>query len=218
MNTGTTPDGVTVASPENLGEVWPPQVAVDGNTSYGLGWFLEDYHHLERVHHCGNTLRFTSDLAFLPEARLGIVVLTNARAANTFADSVRLRLFELAFDLPKRAGSQAELAWRNEQNELPSLTNASAVEWAEVETLLGPYSNTDLGEVEVSYSDGSLIMDAGEFSLEFRSTKNLDGATAQFVATSGLLVGMPLAPSLKRPEQALVFGEGATEYLFTAVP
>ncbi len=218
MNTGTTPDGVTVASPENLGEVWTPQVAVDGNTSYGLGWFLEDYHHLELIHHGGNTLGFTSDLAFLPEAGLGIVVLTNARAANTFADSVRFRLFELAFDLPERAGSQAELAWGNEQNELLSLTNASAVKWAEVETLLGRYSNPDLGEVEVSYSDGSLIMDAGEFSLEFRSTENLNDATAQFVATSGLLVGMPLTPSLEGSERALVFGEGATEYLFTAVP
>jgi CubicO group peptidase (beta-lactamase class C family) len=219
MKRGTSPDGVTVASPENLGEVWTPQVAVDAVTSYGLGWFLEDYHGLQLIHHGGNTLGFTSDLAFLPDAGLGIVVLTNARAANSFADSVRFRLFELAFDLPERAGNQAELAWANQQSELLSEAAAARpIEPAEAEALTGRYSNPDLGEVEVSYADGSLILDAGEFSMAFRSTEGIENASAPFVATTGLLVGMPLAVSSEGEERALVFGEGAIEYRFNAAP
>jgi hypothetical protein len=219
MKRGSSPDGVTVASPENLGEVWTPQVAVDAVTSYGLGWFLEDYHGLQLIHHGGNTLGFTSDLAFLPDAGLGIVVLTNARAANSFADSVRFRLFELAFDLPERAGNQAELAWANQQSELLSEAAAARpIEPAEAEALTGRYSNPDLGEVEVSYADGSLILDAGEFSMAFRSTEGIENASAPFVATTGLLVGMPLAVSSEGEERALVFGEGAIEYRFNAAP
>jgi len=218
MNRGTSPDGVTVASPENLGEVWTPQVAVDANASYGLGWFLQDYQGLQLIHHGGNTLGFTTDLAFLPDVGLGIVVLTNARAATSFAESIRFRLFELAFDLPERAGPQAELAWANQKSELPDLTAARPIEPAEVEGLTGRYSNPDLGEVEVSYADGSLIFDAGEFSMAFRSTEDIANASAPFVATTGLLIGEPLAVSREGEARALIFGEGATEYRFDPAP
>jgi CubicO group peptidase (beta-lactamase class C family) len=99
LNEGVSLDGVRVVSAENLGSPGP-QVPVDAVSSYGLGWFVDKYKGLQLLHHGGNTLGFTTDLAFLPQADLGIVVLANARASDHFNQAVRFRLFELAFEQP----------------------------------------------------------------------------------------------------------------------
>jgi hypothetical protein len=77
-----------------------PEIAPAGPfESYGMGWIIESYHGLPLVWHGGNTKGFTSDLAFLPDADLGILTLTNAADANHFRNSVRQYIFELAFGL-----------------------------------------------------------------------------------------------------------------------
>jgi hypothetical protein len=41
-----------------------------------------------------------ADLSFLPDANLGIVILTNAQNANLFCAALRPRMLELAFGQP----------------------------------------------------------------------------------------------------------------------
>lgn len=45
---------------------------------YGLGWFTDDYRGYRRVHHGGNTVGFSTDVAVLPDDGIGVAVLTNA--------------------------------------------------------------------------------------------------------------------------------------------
>jgi hypothetical protein len=45
-------------------------------------------------------LGFTSDLALMPDARLGIVVLTNSGSGEAFHSAVRQRAIELVFGQP----------------------------------------------------------------------------------------------------------------------
>ncbi|HKG26642.1 MAG TPA: serine hydrolase domain-containing protein, partial [Thermomicrobiales bacterium] len=75
LNHGVAPDGTRVVSTANLEETWTPQVAVDAETSYGLGWLVGKYKGLKLIAHGGSTFGFTSDLAFLPDSGVGIVVL-----------------------------------------------------------------------------------------------------------------------------------------------
>lgn len=50
--------------------------------SYGMGWFLHDYHGVQLVEHGGNIDGFTALVALAPELELGMVVLCNLDATN----------------------------------------------------------------------------------------------------------------------------------------
>lgn len=52
-----------------------PEVAFTG---YGLGWMVDSYRGHYRVHHGGNTIGFSADVAFLPEEGIGVAVLSNS--------------------------------------------------------------------------------------------------------------------------------------------
>lgn len=110
LQKGISPDGRRVVSEENLMVTWKPQVAISADLSYGLGWMVGKYKGLQLLEHGGNTFGFTSDLAFLPEAQLGVVVLANGQGTTLFNEAVRHRLFELAFDLPKEYDTSADFA------------------------------------------------------------------------------------------------------------
>lgn len=45
--------------------------------SYGIGWFVDSYRGHYRVHHGGNTIGYSADVAFLPREGIGVAVLTN---------------------------------------------------------------------------------------------------------------------------------------------
>ena len=65
---------------------------------------------LRVISHTGGTGGFTSEIAFLPEADLGIVILSNSLSltpiALAFEFAVELRLFEILFDQPAEFDAQ----------------------------------------------------------------------------------------------------------------
>jgi CubicO group peptidase (beta-lactamase class C family) len=219
LNSGTTPDGTRIASATNLSQAWQPQVAVTADMSYGLGWFLEDFYGQPLVHHGGNTMGFTSDLAFLPEAGLGIVVLTNGRGTNAFNEGVRNRLFELAFDLPERAGEAAELLHDYAVKEIGRIAAAGPVDPEEVMGHLGQFTNESLGTVTLSLEGEALRLDAGEFDVTIRSAEGIENFPGDYVVTDGLLLttAVDLAHD-DSGEPVIIFGKGVEEYEFTREP
>jgi len=48
-----------------------------GPGSYGLGWFINTYQGRKLIHHGGNIDGFTAMVSFMPQEKLGVVVLTN---------------------------------------------------------------------------------------------------------------------------------------------
>jgi CubicO group peptidase (beta-lactamase class C family) len=74
-------------------EMWSPQtiLQVRGgdryNThfgAYGLGWFLDDIKGYKQVFHTGQDEGMVSEVAMLPELKLGIIVLTNQESGGAF--------------------------------------------------------------------------------------------------------------------------------------
>lgn len=59
-----------------------PQMKIAGTTSYGLGWFLQDWKGLKVVQHGGNIDGFNSMVATIPEKKLGFVMLTNVSGSS----------------------------------------------------------------------------------------------------------------------------------------
>jgi len=185
LNEGVAPDGTRIVSAENLRHTWEPQVEIAAETDYGLGWIVDTYKGLRMLHHGGNTLGFTSDMAFLPAADLGIVVLTNGRTTNVFNEAIRLRLFELAFDLEPEADEAIAFTLEQTEEAIAELIErlVGDIDTDLVEPYVGEWTNNALGEVILELTDEArLYMDAGEFRSEIRllqpAEDNEDGEVA----------------------------------------
>ena len=77
--------GKQLLSASNSVQMQTPQMVIEGSpdykefteTSYGMGFFLSGYRGHKQVEHGGNIDGFSAELAFLPEDKIGVVVLTN---------------------------------------------------------------------------------------------------------------------------------------------
>lgn len=216
---GVAPSGERVVSEKNLRTTWEPQVPVSADTDYGLGWFVEDYRGLRLVHHGGNTLGFTSDLAFLPERGLGVVVLTNGQYTNVFNEAVRERLFELAFGQPARVGETVAFAAEQARTALEEFREKlREVDTGAVTPFAGRYRNGALGEVVLAVRGGGLTLDAGEFASALRPVVDDAGRPDGYILFGAPLAGLPVRLERATGEPVVVVGEGAAAYTFGRVP
>ncbi len=186
---GVSPDGTRIVSPSNLEATWQPQVTVpvpdlpDGSgvpaefasmaRGYGLGWVIGDYRGQPLYWHSGGTLGFSAQAALLPDADLGVVVLTNGINAQFFTLAVQYKLFELAFAQPPSfdafvAGGMAAVA----QQAAELQRQLGSIDPTAIAPYLGRYTSDTLGEVEITVGDGALILDAGEFRGELRPLRD----------------------------------------------
>jgi hypothetical protein len=116
-------------------------------------------------------------MAFMPEADLGIVILTNeislAPVPLIFQAAVLFRLLELLFAQPAEFDAQltAQIAAAR-----PHWT-LGTVDADAVAPYLGRYGNPELGEVMLSLRGERLILDTGELSSELRPRADRGGAT-----------------------------------------
>lgn len=113
---GVTPSGTHLVSARNLEITRAPGVAAPDlyagppamtatMTQYALGWMIGDYRGHRVISHAGGTAGFTALMAFLPEAGVGLVVLSNALRLRpvplAFQYSVLFRLWEILFERPR---------------------------------------------------------------------------------------------------------------------
>ncbi len=189
---GVAPGGTRVVSATNLEATWAPAVSVPNYlggppqmaatmTSYGLGWLNGEYHGLRVVSHGGGTGGFTADIAFLPEADLGIVILTNAFALSpkspiplAFEYATELRLFEILFDQPAEIDAELGEQARTLAAARPPVS-LGKIDPGAVAPYLGRYDNAELGEVSLSLRNGRLMLDTGEVNSELRPLADDDG-------------------------------------------
>jgi CubicO group peptidase (beta-lactamase class C family) len=215
---GVAADGTVVVSPENLHETWLPQVTVDAETSYGLGWLVGNYKGQRMLFHGGNTLGFTTDVAFLPEADLGIVVMANAQGANFLTDGTRLRLLEILFDqAPEVEEGLAffRLQYDEQVAELAAKLGDS-VDSAAVADWLTTFTSDELGSVTLAMAGTDLFLDAGEFATRLLPIDDDEGVLAGYIQLDAPLAG--LLYRFERDEAGapiIKVGQGLEEYTFT---
>jgi hypothetical protein len=227
LDRGIAPDGTRVVSEENLAETWVPQVPVSAESSYGLGWFVDQYKGQPMMQHGGNTLGYSSALAFLPEIGVGISIISNGRVTEAFNEAVRYRLLELIFAQPMEFDAQAD--FMNDSIRKMMVAGAEdtqSVDEAAVAPFLGTYRNPELGELVLEWEEDALYADVGEFRMEVRAQAAdeetaEEGADSQpgdneYVIFDAPFTGLPLQLEQEDDEQPQVrLGEGVDEYLFT---
>lgn len=74
-------NGKRLVSQENFTPLVIKQINVGGSIDYGLGWFIRQWNGHKVFEHGGNIDGFNSQVAFMPDQRLGFVLLTNVTAS-----------------------------------------------------------------------------------------------------------------------------------------
>lgn len=142
LNQGIAPNGNRVVSAENLAETWRPQTRVTDDLSYGLGWFIEDYQGVELIWHDGDVLGSKSLIMLIPEAGVGLVVLTNRMISTGFSYTVRYRLVEMLYGLESTKAGPFAAQWEGFLATIKELRSRQSptVDPAAVAPYLGQYS------------------------------------------------------------------------------
>jgi CubicO group peptidase (beta-lactamase class C family) len=181
---GKLPDGTTYISKEPLLERRTPQVSIGKDETYGMGLMVDTTYGVGVVHHGGDLVGYHSDMMWLPQQNVGLVILTNADPGWLLRGRIRRKLLELLFDgHPEAEGLlnadaksfYADLAAERKLMTIPVDANESA-------KLAKRYANASLGEITVTTSGASTIFDFGEWKSEVASRKNPD-ATISFITT-----------------------------------
>jgi CubicO group peptidase (beta-lactamase class C family) len=181
---GKLPDGTTYISKEPLLERRAPQVSIGKDVTYGMGLTVDTTYGVPVVHHGGDLVGYHSDMMWLPQQNVGLVILTNADPGWLLRDRIRRKLLEVLFDGHPEAEAllhadaksfYADLAAERKLMTIPADANESA-------KLAKHYANASLGEITVSTLGASTIFDFREWKSEVASRKNPDG-TISFITT-----------------------------------
>jgi CubicO group peptidase (beta-lactamase class C family) len=137
-------------------------------SSYGLGWFLDDYRGRELVHHGGNLDGMTSLVAFLPRERVGVAILTNLDGTGLPMALAR-RVFDQYLGAPAKDWS-ADLAAirakaRQQARDTEKKREAERVPDTRPSLPLagyaGAYADSLYGEAVVAVDSGRLVLRFG---------------------------------------------------------
>lgn len=168
LNNGAV-DGQQLLSPASMLEMHSPQMVIGGGgqgeiqfASYGLGWMIDSYRGHYRVHHGGNTIGFSADVAMLPNEGIGIVVLTNAHA-TPLPGIVVNTVFDVLLGLEPIDWNGIYQHAQSVEEEIvhPSLANAGRKTGTqpthELAAYAGTYEHPAYGQVEIELIEGQLV-------------------------------------------------------------
>lgn len=102
VNGGKAADGTQLLSTAVLDEMQLPQISVPirarftevGPTHYGLGLFVSSYRGHRHIYHTGAYEGFTASLSWLPDAKVGVVILANHNLLLNFMQVITNRAFD----------------------------------------------------------------------------------------------------------------------------
>jgi CubicO group peptidase (beta-lactamase class C family) len=142
----------------------PRQPAASHLRAYALGWFVSDYHGRLRVEHDGSLDGMFSKVILIPEAKLGVMALTNSDtpAATVLAGHV----VDTALGLPPRDRHAEELAAAKAADLAKAAAWAKAVAARARDTkpslppaqYTGRYVSDLYGDVRVAEEAGKLVV------------------------------------------------------------
>ncbi|HEY4490642.1 MAG TPA: serine hydrolase, partial [Acidobacteriota bacterium] len=114
----------TVVSKAQLEEIHAPAIVIRGGLfselftypeapymMYGMGWFIQPYRGYRLLHHGGNIDGFSAMVAFLPDEKIGFVILSNLDG-NLMVDSLMFEIVDRLLGLdPLDWNSRYKLKW-----------------------------------------------------------------------------------------------------------
>jgi hypothetical protein len=125
--------------------------------TYGLGWFMMDYHGKKIIRHDGGADGFVTTTCFIPQLNLGIVVLTNTDA-NLFYTALRTQIIDAYMNLPYQNHSERLYKSysenvKKENDEINKMREVAAKKTKpslELKDYAGKYKNNVYGTITIS--------------------------------------------------------------------
>ncbi len=94
FNQGRGPNG-QILKPETLERMWTPQFSPGGASGYGIGFHISQINGHREIGHGGAIYGFATQLAALPDEKLGVVAVTTVDAANAVTSHVAHEALQL---------------------------------------------------------------------------------------------------------------------------
>jgi len=174
INDGTI-DGVRLVSEENMNFMHSPKTIATYDAKKELGayycqsWIYVDSRPYPFVWHNGGTTGYHSMIAFWPEPKIGMVILTN-ESSNKLAEALPNYFADLYFGNAKKDYSQEAL---DEAKKAKAEADATAAKQPEtvspslpLNTYVGVYSNPVYEDARVALRNGALTLQIGPGKVE----------------------------------------------------
>ena len=155
----TTPQ-FTIDDPDMIARLMQPRFL-----GYGYGWFVEDFRGQRWVNHGGNIDGMAAMVGFLPESRIGVVILTNMNQSDVslpLTANIFDRLLGISpprdYNTEYYAAEQADQAKRKAAAK-PSVRVDGTRPSLPLEAYAGVYKEDFMGTATVRYADGKLTIE-----------------------------------------------------------
>lgn len=216
---GKLPNGKQYISSEVLDEREQPNVAISGDTTYGMGLMVHTKYDVRIVDHGGDMIGYHSDVMWIPAAKTGAVILTNGDLGPMIRTNFQRKLLEVLYDGKPEADENVASSAKNFFSSLADARKLLTIpaDPAEAKKLAPHYRNDALGELLVTHTPGGkTIFDFGEFKTEVASLKNPDGTITFTGITPGADIG-ELVVGMAGDKPTLTIRDGQHEYVFSTV-
>jgi CubicO group peptidase (beta-lactamase class C family) len=163
-------EGKRLLSENSSAQMQTPQMVIQGTPnykelgegSYGMGLFISSYRGHKMIEHGGNLDGFALELAFLPQERIGVVILTNLDG-TAFRDEMAYNVFDRQLGLnevpwterflqEERKSDQAEAT--GEHQGLTGQKKGTHPSH-EMKEYVGEFSNPGYGTVTIAQADSA---------------------------------------------------------------
>jgi len=138
-----------------------PKTILDANNFYDFAWLTTKYEPYSLVWHNGETSGIKSVIQIIPEAKLGIVVLTNM-SDTPLPEALGKKFVDLYFGNPLKDWSAESLkatkAALSQEAEIPDIHKEKPLP---LEAYAGKYVNPVYGEIVISIEGENLVFAIG---------------------------------------------------------
>ena len=135
--------------------------------TYGLGWFLSDYRGRKLVEHGGAIDGMRAQVAFIPEEKVGLVILTNLHGTN-FPVALMFRIFDHYLNAPQRDWSSEMLKvtkdLENQAKNAEKKLEADRVKNTSPSLALEKYAGTFQSDM---YGDSKVVLENQKLVIRF---------------------------------------------------
>lgn len=215
LNEGILPGGKRLLSAKNLLARRAHSVPTGSNTWYGMGLEDDATYGVSVIQHGGSMFGYKSNWFAVPAAGAGLVVLTNSDSGYALTNALQRKLLEVLYNGKPEAAenvdsvAKSNAAWATKlRSELTYPIPSPAAE-----SLIGKYSNSDLGPLLIVREGDKIVMRATSIWSEIASKKNTDGTTSIVTITPGFIGGDMLIGT-RDGKATLKLNDNQHEYLW----
>jgi len=163
-------EGRRIVSPENLAQTRTPKVALNDKVFYALGWVVQQTPKGNIIWHNGGTTSFGAYIGFVPEAGIGVTVLTNETNVG-FPDALGLWVLDRLLGNPSvdhvaktLEAAKAKYQSVRKQFARPDKPRPSPT----LEPLAGNFANTSFGKAVMRAESDAMIMEIQATGAQFK--------------------------------------------------